>query len=231
MNSPYSPYINRPTIIDDGAGGQQLPAWLIRDAGAFPDVAAAATLLNRVAADITTRADAVGLPVNIALNDVEEVVSELLLIGRTWSGALPPDCADTGLRRRLQSAAFSFLVVLDQDASAGPVRLSPRDEPHIDLGGRDLHELFGTPGLQYHDDPHEEQLLGALQQLVDEHATQDGPLETVVGRFLTALCQLLAERYEVRLIDTDNGEHVSARDDVAGELPAAFAAAWAEVHS
>jgi hypothetical protein len=168
----------------------------------------------------------------IDLMDLDTVVADLIHNGRTWSGTLPPECTDASLRQRLEGAAFSFLVLVDGTAGPGPTRLAPRDDTTTDLGGRALYEVFGSGELG-ECDAQERRLFDGLLQLVDEHAGQPGPVEVVIGRFLTAVCQLVADGYELRLVDADpeTGEPLAVRSDVAGELPAAFATAWAEVHA
>src|SRR3954469_6444493 len=76
-----------------------------------------------------------------AIADLREIVLDLVHNGRTWSGALPPEFDDTSTRRRIEGAAFSFLVMIDGDAGPGPLRLSPKGNPDVDLGGDALHEL------------------------------------------------------------------------------------------
>ncbi|HKS98357.1 MAG TPA: hypothetical protein VJT31_02410 [Rugosimonospora sp.] len=164
-----------------------------------------------------------------ATADLHDVVFDLVHNGRTWCGSLPPEFGDTSTRRRLEGAAFSVLVMIDGDAGPGPVRLSPKDNPDLDLGGDALHELLGSEADC--DTDAQRDLLSRLQRLVDEHAERPDPVEVVMGQFLAAVCRMLADGYELRLVDTDvdTGAYLGARDDVAADLPAAFQTRWAEV--
>jgi hypothetical protein len=162
--------------------------------------------------------------------DRAEVVNDLVHIGRTWSGILPAPLSDASTRRRIRGAAFSFLVMVDGDAGTGPMRLSPRDNGDVDLGGQALHELLGSDPIHC-DNDEQRRLLANVQQLVDTHADNSGPVRTVMGQFLAAICRLLAAGYELRLVHTDwdTGEDLAEGDDIAAGLPAAFASAWGDI--
>lgn len=164
-----------------------------------------------------------------ATADLREVVFDLVHNGRTWCGDLPPEFGDTSTRRRIEGAAFSVLVMIDGDAGPGPVRLSPKDNPALDLGGDALHELLGSEADC--DSDAQRHLLARVQRLVDEHAERPDPVQVVMGQFLAAVCRMLADGYELRLVDTDvdTGAYLGEGDDVAVDLPAAFQARWAEV--
>lgn len=151
--------------------------------------------------------------------DLQEFVDSLVHIGRTWAGTLPADLTDTSIRRRVRGAGFSAIVVIDGDGDPGPVRLSPKDRPEIDLGGLSLHEVDDPASL---DDADQRRLLTRIRRVVDAHAGRTGPAERVIGRFLSALCCVLAAHYELRLLDADDVPGA----DIAPALPVAFAAAW-----
>jgi len=157
--------------------------------------------------------------------DLHEVVDSLVHIGRTWAERLP-DLVDTSLRRRIEGAAFSAMVIIDGDGGPGPVQLSPKTSPDVDLGGLDLHEVLYDPTLL--DDPNQRLLVTRVQRATQAHARRTGRPEQVIGEFLTALCCVIAAHYQLRLLDTDfdTGQVLGAGDDLAPGLPAAFAAAW-----
>ncbi len=82
--------------------------------------------------------------------DLHEIVTDLVHTGRSWCGALPPVFGDATTRRRIKGAAFNFLVMIEGNGRPGRVRLSPKDNLDVDLGGEVLHELLGIEA-QYAD--------------------------------------------------------------------------------
>jgi hypothetical protein len=163
----------------------------------------------------------------IADQDTADVVYDLVHTGRTWAGNLPPEFGDTSLRRRIKGAAFSVLVMIDGDGGPGPVQLSPKGQPDVDLGGEALHELFSGNEANA-DNDHQRELLTRIQELVDHSTSSSYTVSTAaLGGFVGAVCRMLADHYELRLVDTDeDGYYVAARDDIAPALPAAFSEAW-----
>lgn len=163
--------------------------------------------------------------------DLREVVYDLVNTGQTWAGDLPADLADTSVEERLHGAVFSILVLIDGDSGAGPVRLSPADQPDLDLGGQALHELMDTPldtpldVLRYIDDPHARQLVERIEQVTS--AVAGNPPQLALKLAVGAVCQLLADNYQLHILyRDDDGEVVGESDDLAPLLPAAFAHVW-----
>jgi hypothetical protein len=164
---------------------------------------------------------------DIVIYDLDDVVVELHIIGRSWTDDLTQvsDVHRT-TRGRIEGAAFSFLVMIDGDSgNVGAVRLSPKIARDVDLGGDALHEQFR--GAQI-DNQHQRQLLDRLRQLIDAGAEDTRPIKTVMGEFLLAVCHMINHHYEMRLVATDyaTGEYLSAGENIAPRLPAAFADAW-----
>ena len=155
-------------------------------------------------------------------SDAGQVAADLAHVGRIWGGAMPSGTGEPGRRGRLDAAVFSTLVVLDGDTGLGPVALHPAHRPSVDLGG-ELHDAWGTrpAGL----DPYIRDLLDGLFGLVCIYSADPGP--DVIGRCLGEVTDMLARAYTLHLVEVDeDGQHIAERDDIAGELPAAFRAAW-----
>lgn len=156
--------------------------------------------------------------------DLRDVVYDLVNIGKTWGGDLPPEFGDTSIERRLRGAAFSILVLVDGDSGPGPVRLTPKNRPdEVDLGGQALHEVMDSP--EYIDDPDARRFVERVQQVTG--AFVGNPPDVALKLAVGAVCQLLADDYElnVRYIDED-GYADGEGENLAPGLPAAFKQVW-----
>lgn len=155
-------------------------------------------------------------------SDAGEIALDLASLGRILAGDMPGQA----LRDRLNAAVFAVLVLLDGGTGTGPVALHPAGRPHIDLGGTALQDEWPVPGITV--SVHRRVLLHRLARLVHVHSHDvNRPVMDAMRRFLTALVSELADAYTLHLVDVDElGHPIVERDDIAGDLPAAFRAAW-----
>lgn len=159
--------------------------------------------------------------------DIRDVVYDLVNVGTTWAGQLPPDLGDYSTRKRIEGATFSVLVMVDGDAGPGPMRLSPKSNPDIDLGGEALHEIADQPDALPNDAARE--FVARLHHIQESYADNPGPILGVMENYLRAVCHMLANFYELRVLgfDDDSGEElVYVGDNIAPALPVEFAAVW-----
>lgn len=154
--------------------------------------------------------------------DAGEVAADLACLGRILAGDMPGQT----LRDRLNAAAFAVLVLLDGGTGTGPVALHPTKRPDIDLAGACLQDEWPAPGITV--GVYGRVLLHRLARLVHVHSHGgDLPVVEVVRGFLAAVTCELAAGYTLHLVELDElGHPIVERDDIAGELPAAFEAAW-----
>jgi hypothetical protein len=159
--------------------------------------------------------------------DIRDVVYDLVHTARTWAGDLPPEFGERSTRRRVEGAEFSILVLIDGDAGPGPVRLSPKSNPDVDLGGEALHEISDKPDALPNDEARE--FVARLHHITESYADNPGPVLGVMENYLRAVCHMLANFYELRVLgfDDDSGEElVYVGDNIAPALPVEFMAVW-----
>lgn len=157
---------------------------------------------------------------------MQDLVYSLVNTGRTWAGDLPSELPDTR-RGRVQGAAFSVLVTIDGDSGAGPIRISPKSNPDVDLGGLALHEVFDANAGEVDDAGQRELLVRMWESVEMTLSSPHSSHRAALGAFMTLACRMLAEYYEIRLVVTDeDGYGVGVGDDLAPGLVAAFTEVW-----